>query len=289
MSSRLSSFRSKRLKTKRRKTRYYKYGALAALLVFAFVGSIFVARAQFGRIQNVAVKGNELVQTDDLRELAWSELSGTFLWAFPKNSLALYPRKKIEEKIRGEFATISNIDISREDNRTLQIEVAEHEPDFLWCKNLERETCYFMDKNGYIFTESAGFSKDVLFTFYGLVDPENPVAKRYMPSDKFAELNSFIDSMKLLNISPIGLNARGQDDFELYLSSGGSILFSDREEFLNTFENLETIIAEQTRQDKQFLSKLEYIDIRFSSKVFVKLKNALATSESVETTEPLSE
>lgn len=247
------------------------------VLILTIVGSIFAVRAQFGRIQNVTVSGNALVQEKDLRNIAWTELSGSFLWAFPKNSLVIYPKGKIEEKIRKEFATISDIDISRADNRTLAIKVSEHEPDFLWCVNLEREKCYYMDKHGYIFTESANFSKDVLFTFYGLADSENPVGKRFMSSDKFAELNYFIDSMKLLNIAPVGLNARGQDDFELYLSSGGSILFSDREEFLNTFENLETIIADRTVDDKNFLDKLDYIDIRFSSKVFVKLKNAVAT------------
>jgi len=272
MTQRLSSFRSKRLQTKRRKTRLYKYVVLGFVVVFAFVGSVFAARAQFGRIQNVVVSGNELVQEKDLKNIAWTELSGSFLWAFPKNSLAIYPRENIEEKIRKEFATISEVDISRGESRTLEIKVLEHEPDFLWCSSLAREKCFYMDKNGYIFTESANFSKDVLFTFYGLADAESPVGKKFMSSEKFSEIDYFINSMKLLNISPIGLNARGQDDFELYLSSGGSILFSNREEFLNTFENLETIIAEQTRLDKNFLQNFEYIDIRFSSKVFVKLR-----------------
>lgn len=253
----------------------YKYGALGFVLALAFVGSVFAARAQFGRIQNVAINGNELVQEKALQEIAWTELSGSFLFAFPKNSLAIYPKKNIEEKIRNQFPTISNVEISRGNSKALQIDITEHTPDFLWCNNLTREKCYFMDRQGFIFTESAGFSKDVLFTFYGLVDsagPSGPIGKTYLSQEKFAELNYFIDSMKLLDISPVGLNARGQDDFELYLSSGGSILFSNREAFLNTFENLETIIAEQGRLDKNFLSRLEYIDIRFSSKVFVKLK-----------------
>jgi hypothetical protein len=67
-----------------------------------------------------------------------------------------------------------------------------------------------------------------------------------------------------------------EGDFELLLSaeggSGGSIFFSNHEPVLTTFENIETIIDEQTRLDKEFLSKLDYIDVRFSSKAFVKLK-----------------
>jgi hypothetical protein len=130
-----------------------------------------------------------------------------------------------------------------------------------------------MSENGFIFSESADFTDDVLFTFYGLVEADDPIGKTYTSNEKFVELNYFVESMKLLDISPVGLSARGQGDFELRLLSGGQILFSDREDFLNTFENLETIISEQTRLDKDFLKKLEYIDIRFSSKVFVKMKN----------------
>jgi hypothetical protein len=129
-----------------------------------------------------------------------------------------------------------------------------------------------MDRSGYIFTESADFSTGVLFTYYGLVDGKEPIGKTYLPQDKFKELNSFIDSLKLLRMTPVGLNSLGADDFEIYLSNGGKIIFSSHEPFLTTFENLETVVAEQQRLYPDFLTRLDYVDVRFTSKVFVKLK-----------------
>ena len=194
------------------------------------------------------------------------------LWIFSKNNVFLYPRKTIENRIYEQSTAIENVSVSFDGLKTISVKIREYGQDYLWCDSEARARCYFMDSNGYIFSESADFFKNVLFTYYGLADGNKPIGQTYLPEAEFAELNKFIDSAKLLKLVPIGLIARAEGDFELLLTSGGSILFSNREPFLTTFENLETIIAEQTRLEKEFLKRLDYIDVRFTSKAFVKLR-----------------
>ena len=69
------------------------------------------------------------------------------------------------------------------------------------------------------------FSSGVLFTYYGNIDATDPIGKTYLPEDKFKELNAFVDSLKLLKMTPIGLNSLSTDDYEILLS-GGVRLFS---------------------------------------------------------------
>ena len=46
------------------------------------------------------------------------------------------------------------------------------------------------------FNEAADFSSSVLFTYYGLVDPKDPIGKVYLPVETFVRLNSFIESLE---------------------------------------------------------------------------------------------
>lgn len=272
MSVRSSSFRSKRHRNKRIKHNFYKYSGIGLGVLSIFFSFVFLARADFLRVTTVDIQGNELVNKETIQGIADAELSSKSLWFFPKNNFFLFPRELTENKIRNQSSTIADVSVSFDGFKKVLVDVKEYKPAYLWCDSLEREKCYFMDNRGYVFSESADFSTGVLFSYYGLIEGDNPITQTYLPEDKFKELNSFVDSLKLLKMSPVGLNALGEDDFEVYLSTGGKVLFSSREPFLTTFENLETVVTEQAKTNPNFLNELEYVDVRFTSKVFVKLK-----------------
>ncbi len=237
-----------------------------------FFSFVFITRADFLKVKNVDVTGNEIVNKASIQEIAEQELGAKRFWFFPKNNFLLFPRKLIENKIRNQFTTVADVSVSFEGISKLLVNVVEYKPTYLWCDSSESKKCYFMDNHGYIFTQSAGFSSGVLFTYYGNIDATDPIGKTYLPEDKFKELNAFVDSLKLLKMTPIGLNSLSTDDYEILLSGGGKVIFSSREPFLTTFENLETVVTEQNKIHSDFLANLDYVDVRFTSKVFVKMK-----------------
>ncbi len=275
MSRRGSSLVSKRLKStkgKKKNAHLYLYGTVVGSVLVIIFGIIFLARSHAVRVQTVVISGNEIVKKEEIEKIVTEARGERFLWIIPKDDIILFPREDVTKKILEQYPTIANASVSFSGLHTLAVVVREYKPRYLWCDSVKREKCYFMDDRGYIFTEAAGFSEGVLFTYYGLIDPAQPIGNMYLPLPMFTELNKFAESLKLLKVTPVGLNVLGQDDFELHLSTGSTILFSNREDFLQTFANLETIIAEQTRLNKNFLAELDYIDVRFTSKAFVKLK-----------------
>lgn len=266
-----ASLRSRQHRHKRIKHRLYKYGGLTLSILSIFYVGVLIVRADFMRVGTVAVQGTQIVPKEEIEQLVAAENSAMILGFLPKDNIALVPKREIEQKILNQFSTVANVSVGLSGLDKLIVNVEEYKPEYLWCVSLARDKCFFMNSDGYVFVESAGFSQGVLFTYYGLLDGEKPVGQTFLPLEDFRDLNRFIDSMKLLSLTPVGLNARGEDDFEILLSNGGSILFSNREPFLTTFENLETIIADQSRTNKNFLSRIEYIDVRFASKAFIKL------------------
>ncbi len=272
MSVRASSFRSKKHRNKRVKHNLYKYGGIGLGVLSIFFSLFLIARADFLKVKDVAIQGTEIISKDAVRQIADSELGAKSFWFFPKNNFLLFPRKLTESKIKNQFATVANVSVSFGGLNKLLVNVQEYKPAALWCDSMSRDKCYLMDNRGYIFNEAAGFSQGALFTYYGLVDKTSPIGKTYLTEDKFKELNSFIDSLKLLKMSPVGLNSIGEGDYEVYLSGSGKVIFSDREPFLTTFENLESVVAEQNKIDSNFIADLEYVDVRYNSKVFMKLK-----------------
>ncbi len=279
MTRSVSSLGSKKLQNKKRKSRLYKYGGALFVFVVLLIGFVFLSHASFVRVAQIEVRGAKISDVETLSGVVKTELESSFLWIFSKNNIFLFSRADVEKKMYAHSTAIKKASVSFSGLKKINVNITEYEPKYLWCDSETRDRCYFMDSKGYIFSESAGFSSAVIFTFYGLVDPVNPIGKTYMSEAAFGDAVKFIDSMSLLRLEPIGLVARGEGDFELLLSaegaaggSGGSIFFSNHEPVLTTFENIETIIDEQTRLDKEFLAKLDYIDVRFSSKAFVKLK-----------------
>lgn len=249
----------------------YRFGAFFVLFVLLIIGPILLLHLDRVRIKNVLIEGNQIVDAKSIREIIDATLHSSYVWVIPKDNRLLFPKRAVKDEIITRFKSIAELNLSFEGAETLIVMIKEHDPAFLWCASEAREICYFMNTQGYIFASSADFSQSVLFTYYGLISGE-PISQNFLDAKKFAELNQFVESLKLLKIMPIGLKAREEGDFELLLASGGSVLFSSREDYMTTFENLETIIAEQVRQDPEFLSKLDYVDVRFSSKAFIKTK-----------------
>jgi cell division septal protein FtsQ len=268
----VSSFQSKRLQARKRKGLAYKYGGLVVFVFIIVAGIAFLTHANFLRATEVVVEGNRIVEKSWLEGIARGELNDSYLGIFSKANTFLYPRQQVEQKISEQYKSIASVSASFDGLKKVLIKVTEFEPDYLWCVSESQDQCFFMTRDAYVFSESADFSKNIIFTYYGLIDSTDPVGKTYMPREKFSAINEFIESTKELGIAPVGLAVRSEGDYELFLEQGGSVLFSDRESFLTAFENLETITTEQSKIDSEYLKNLDYIDVRFTSKAFIKMK-----------------
>ena len=236
------------------------------------------------QIKNIEVSGNSTVSKDEIISVIRNETSAKYLMLFSKNSIFLYPKKMIEIKLADDFKKIETVSIKSKGLKTLIVSIIERKPNSLWCfsgsedgtlrKNNNSGMCYFLDKEGVIFSEAPDFSGNAFLRYYGLLDDiEQPIGKIYMPSGRFKDMSRFVSSLETLGISVASFRAESENDYKIYLKNGIKILFDDKQPFDKTLENIQSILSEVDLKGDYSVnnpSKINYVDLRFGNKVYLK-------------------
>ncbi len=268
--------RKARLREKNRAARIVRISLFSIFFLSILVWLAVFSRTDNARISSISVTGTNLVSKGSLEQLSQSMVANSFLGIFRSDNIVLYPRGKTERKILENFKPIEKVEISFSSPNNLDIKVTEREPAFLWCRGggeSTTESCYFVDPSGYIFGQSPRFSGDLFLVLYGLIEGENPIGQSFLSGDKLRSLMDFIDGVKDLRGNPISLVAHSPEDFELSLRPSGKILFNTKSGLLNTLDNLRAIVDERSGVNRtDFWDRLDYIDMRFGFKAFLKLR-----------------
>lgn len=253
------------------------------LIIFIFLLSRLSGISAI-QITDIEVLGNSSVSKNEIISLIKKETAGNYYMLFSKNNPFLFPRKTIEEKILNDFKKIEKAQVKFRGFNTLILSIVERKPDFLWCatrsnsenhKDENSVGCYFLDKEGMVFSVAPDFSGNVFMRYYGLLDDADPIGKIYMPSAKFKKITLFVNSLKNLGLVATLFRAESENDYEIYLENGSRIIFDDRQPFDKTLDNLRSILTEIGLGENLGTNssiKLNYVDLRFGDKVFYKMK-----------------
>lgn len=230
-------------------------------------GAVFTLHMERINIADIIISGNSTITTKTLKEFAQEKISKNYLFVFPKSSIFLYPRKDMQASLLKKFNAIKKVDISFESLRSIFINIEERKPYALYCGEYGSVgDCYFLDEEGFVFTKAPDFSGNVFLKYYG---KKISVGERFMPARGFQEINFFISSL-----SDIGLNAAtfsivDGNDYEIGLEKGGKILFGQKQNLSNIFNNIQSVF-DSDEFNKDNLSNLDYADFRFGNKVYFK-------------------
>lgn len=253
-------------------------------LVFLFALGTYFSRLDGLNISQVEISGNKVIDTSAIDSVIREEISGKYLWLFPKTNVLIYPKSKIKTALENNFSRLSNIEISM-DRKMLKISVSEREAKYLWCgastgvQHPTEEKCYFLDDEGYIFDEAPYFSGEVYFKFYGSPDGEaESPAGSYFSQKNFKQLILFKDVVAGMGTKPVMISVLPDGDIEMFLARSGAntlgpkIIFKSDADLKNVAENLQAALATDPlmSQFKNKYSTLLYIDLRFGNKVYFK-------------------
>jgi hypothetical protein len=282
----LNSPRLLELKNKRRKIIFRKILIIAIGLVLAFGVLSYISRLSKLNITGVNVEGNKVIDSEAIVKIVNKETSGKYLWLFPKTNILLYPKNKIRLSLGNEFKRLTNIDIETKDKKII-VSVEEREPSYTWCGNMPptnqqegaKETCYFLDKDGYIFDEAPYFSGEVYFKFYGLTGKDDGPSGAYLAHGFFDRLIDFKDSLSSMNLKPVMLYLEEGKNAKIFLTKKSStinpeIRFKKDSDFKKIATNFKAALDTEPllSKFKNEYSKLEYVDLRFGNKVYYKFK-----------------
>jgi len=239
---------------------------------FILASLIYDANSPILALNSTNISGNSVLPTEKLKETVNTEIDGKYLWVFPKNNYLLYPRLQIKNTLLSKFPTIKKINISASLGNSLSVSVEERKPFAVWCDGLEKEECYFLDDSGFVYSEAPDFSGSAYFKYYGFIN-DNPVGKIYGSSESFAKINSFVNSLKKINIMPMSLRVDEENDVFVKVSPSGEVILNLNGDLKTSFENLQSVLNSLDTGIKVATStkyKFDYIDLRFGDKVFVR-------------------
>jgi hypothetical protein len=265
-----------RLKKKKRNIRILKTSVVAIFIICSVIGLAMLTRSNRAKIHSITISGNNLVPAGELKKIAESATASAFLGFFKKDNIVLYPKGVTEQSIANNFKSIQKVDISFKTANDLEVKVVEHKPSYLWCASRTEvpKNCFYMDDTGYIFSEAPIFSGNIFFIYYGLIDSKNAIGSTYLSAETLKSLKTFVEGIKTLGADPRGLLTYGVDNYELVLYPYSKIMFNSKTDFLRTFGNLEAVVKKQVQATGKdnFFKNLDYIDLRFASKAYFKMK-----------------
>ncbi len=273
--------------SKRKQKAILRKKILISISIFLAIFFALALLAHWSRlnIRAVEVSGNTVVDPTAIKQVAERNISGDYLWFFPKANFLIYPKAQIKTDLENEFKILKDLKVSLTGVNTLSISFSEREGKYTWCGNSlpDGETpqkCYFMDESGYIFGEAPYISGDVYLKFYGEVNKfsDIPLGSYYFP-ELFQKLTAFRKSTNGMGIKTSSYFVK-DDGIELYLAS--NIPFPNKPKIVlkldadvdKVAENLQTALSTEPLQTdfKKKFNSLESIDLRYGNKVYYKFK-----------------
>ncbi len=275
----------RQIKKKKRKILGQKILFSFLLSAGIFTGTVFLFGWQKLNIQTVKVSEAAGAETEKIKQSVEKEISGNYLFFFPKKNFLLYPSRSILKKLSGEFKMFKDISLRISKDRALLVSLTPRKASYLWCgeeyKRSAKEPCYFLDDTGYIFEEAPFFSGNVYFKFYGKLAGEesNPAGMEYL-SGIFNKIILFKKTLEEIGLRPFALQGMDAGNMEFFLSSSNSsplppaVIFNANGDFNILAENLHTALStEPLRSDFQKkYSSLEYIDLRYGNRVYYRFR-----------------
>jgi len=267
-----------------------KLGILFLVLFVLIVWLLsFLSGVKNITINDITITGTHIVDQTDIESVVRNNLSGKYLYLFPKSNSLIYPRNKISKDLILAFPRIKTLSVYIDNLDTLRIEITERKGEYLYCggtvpdnKNDVGENCYFINNDGFIFDKAPYFSGDVYFKYYTKVgdDITDPLGKQMLPIDEFHKIARFVDAVTSLGFRPIYLemnSVEGTNYLYLNHSPNGTkprIIFKNDADLSLIEENI-TIAMKKKEFADEINSKynmLQYIDLRFKNKVLYKFE-----------------
>jgi cell division septal protein FtsQ len=261
--------RSPRLLKKRRKRIVWRTIFIVLVAIVIVVGPILLLRMQFWQIASISVSGNSAVPSSVIQNLVQADINGNYIRVIPKSNILLYPKKAIETDILKIFPRIKTIQISMSGLQSISIDVTERVPTALWCQDI---SCYLMDSNGLIFDSAPEFNGNVYLIYKGEVEG-GPIGAIYTTPTEFATINSLVDGIKALSLTPVSVNALGNNDYEITLVGGEVITVNTVMPVTQTLSNFTSLLSDPklSLRSGNGLS-VATVDLRYGNKVFFKKK-----------------
>jgi cell division septal protein FtsQ len=244
-------------------------------LIILIVASSIISNLSYFRISNFEIVGLEGVDKRAVDISAKMPLIGTYLWFWPRDCYFYLSTSGVEESLLKNIPRLLSVDISRSGLKTIKISLVERKPAGLWCANTDSQKCYFLDEQGLVFDRAPSLSGQLFVKYLGLLQSDaDPLNQRYLTKESFSALNDLMSWVLASGISVTYVSVDVDGFYRLHLPGGGEIFVNEKQDVDRTFRNLQSLLKEKGLLSKtvSFDTNLDYVDLRFGEKVYIKKK-----------------
>jgi len=253
----------------RRRTRRRRGIALFIILLL-----LLLAAAVYGLWQR-AVRISHVNASDAaFAEYATSEMRGSYFGIIPRDSIFFFPEERIRADILASRSDIAAVSIFRNGFTGLSIKVDKRVPVARWCVSPDGD-CYIFDTDGFIYATSTDVQPVNSFTmFESLVDstgsPQvgttSPIGATLPNADKLPAAFDFARHLDTFG-SPVVSVAIHDGEVDDHLASGTRVTY-----VLGREQDAFTALVSARDNFNLSDGSVDYVDLRFDGKVYLKKK-----------------
>lgn len=275
MSGNLSSAErgSARLAERRRLRRRRALITLAVLFILLVAGIIYELNQSAVRISHITVYGADQSYAD----IATAAMQGKYLGLIPRDSTFFFPGSRIRADIISAHPNIAAVSLFRSGLTGLSLKVNERVAIARWCgagrsgpiasSTPEGVGCYLFDASGFVYATTSDAQTVNTFVLYEPAPRGSEIIGSTLPNAlKLPAVFDLARELGTFGSRVVSIVVRG-DEVDDLLASGTRVTY-----VLGNEENAFTALTSARDSLNLADGSLEYIDLRFDGKVYLKKK-----------------
>lgn len=264
---------SERLTERRRTRRRFHRIALFILFLLLLALAIYGLRQPSVRISHIQVYGGD----SDLMRYATDAMHGTYLGLIPRDSFFFIPEERVRSSILADHPEYAAVSIQRTGFTGVSVAVIGRTAIARWCGVTSltgsvqqvQEKCYVFDPNGFIFAPVASTTevRNSFLVYAPLVSElSEPIRGTLTDAEKLPTTFDFARRVGTFGASVATIEIN-EGEVNYYLDNGTRITY-----LLGQEQQAMTALVSAGSNTDLSDGSLDYVDLRFDGKVYLKRK-----------------
>jgi hypothetical protein len=267
-----------KIKARRRKRRIVIASSAAVGFLLVFLLLVWISHLSFMRIDSVEVSGVSALSQDTVKQAVLQDVSGDYLFVFPKNNIFLYPKAATQASLVEQIPTIAKVTVEAKTFHTLSVTIVERARKALWCgtSTVSGGACFWLDQDGVAYSAATDLSlnnaSSTYKQYFGALTGSAP--QQFITPDEFHALSALIDALSQnQQFNPIqSVAVDPSKDVRVSFINGFALLFSLDSAGADVYQRFVLALGADAFQGHT-LGDFEYLDLRFGDKLYYKLRD----------------
>lgn len=235
-------------------------GFFILLCCFFFLFYFIVFYPKF-QLKEIIIENEKYINKEVLIDFIKLKINKK-IYILNTQSLLRISEKELRKELLERMPIVKDVKIKKKFPATINLKIEERVPASIWCQ--EKNSCYYIDKEGVAFQKAEFIGKNF---FIAIKEKENfLIGDTVLDREEIEIILLIKKNLERFNLNILYFHIHSKEKIEVMFEDRWYILFSQR----NIKEGLDDFQIIYERKEDVFDKKIEYIDLRFKDRGFVK-------------------